>query len=56
MLPHDYIRCMGKTPLCPDRDRCARFRDQPDNLVLSWAWNLNTEGVEDCLHFIPYHQ
>ncbi len=54
MLPADFTRCMGETPLCPQRDRCARHRDQPENTVLSWARNLNIEGVEECLHFIEY--
>jgi len=54
MLPRDYTRCMGETPRCPDRDRCARHRDLPENTTLSWARNLNIEGVEDCLHFIEY--
>jgi hypothetical protein len=47
---------MGVTPLCPQRKTCARFRDQPQNTVLSWARNLNVEGVEECLHYIPYSQ
>ena len=55
MLPHDYTRCMGETPMCPQRDRCARFRDQPENTVLSWTRNLNIEGIDDCLHFIEYN-
>jgi len=54
MLPRDYTRCMGETPRCPYRDRCARHRDLPENTTLSLARNLNIEGVEDCLHFIEY--
>jgi hypothetical protein len=54
MLPTDYTRCMGETPKCPERDRCARSRDQPENTALRWVRNLNIEGVEDCLYFIPY--
>ena len=53
-LPADYTRCMGETPRCPHRATCARFRDQPQNTVLSWARNLNVEGGEECLHYIPY--
>lgn len=53
-LPTDYTRCMGVTPECPQRLSCARHRDLPENTVLSWARNLNDEGVEECLHYIPY--
>jgi hypothetical protein len=53
-LPADYTRCMGETPVCPQRTTCARFRDLPQNTVLSWARNLNLEGVEECLHYIDY--
>jgi len=56
MLPTDYTRCMGVTPLCPQRKTCARFRDQPQNTVLSWARNLNVEGDEHCTYYIPYSQ
>lgn len=54
MLPADYTRCMGLTPLCPQRKQCARHCDIPDNASISWVKNLNIEGVEDCLHFIEY--
>lgn len=54
MLPADHTRCMGQTPLCPQREQCARHCDIPDNVSVSWARNLNIEGVEECLHFIEY--
>lgn len=53
-LPHDYARCMGETPACPQRDTCARHRDIPEGVRLSWHRNLNIEGVEECLHYIPF--
>jgi hypothetical protein len=53
-LPADYTRCMGETPICPQRETCARFRDLPHNTMLSWSRNLNIEGCEECLHYIPY--
>ena len=53
-LPNDVTRCMGATPECPQRFTCARHRDTLENTVLSWARNLNDEGVEECLHYIPY--
>ena len=54
MLPTDYTRCMSETPKCPDCGRCAKFRDRPENTALRWVRNLNIEGVEDYLHFIPH--
>lgn len=54
MLPLDYTRCMGVTPECPMRLRCARHRDLPQNAVLSWARNLNPEGLTICQAYIPF--
>jgi hypothetical protein len=55
-LSLDICRCMGETPVCPQRDNCARHRSIPIGVDLFWSRNLNAEGLEDCLHFIPYHQ
>ena len=54
MLPADYTRCMGLTPVCPYRQQCARHRDIPDTAAISWVRNLNPEEGEQCEHFIPF--
>ena len=53
-LPIDYCRCMGETPVCPQRENCARHRSIPLGVDLIWSRNLNHEGMEECLQFIPY--
>lgn len=53
-LPLDYTRCMGETPICPQRENCARHRSIPPDVHLSWVRNLNDEGVDECLHHIPW--
>jgi hypothetical protein len=56
-LPLDYTRCMGVTPLCPQRHNCARHRSIlfPDRL--SWRRNMNDAGLEQqCLAFIPWNK
>jgi hypothetical protein len=54
MLPADYTRCMGLTPVCPYRHQCARHRDIPDTAAISWVRNLNPGEDEQCEHFIPF--
>lgn len=53
-LPGDYTRCMGLTPKCPVRDRCARHCDIPDDRAVSWVRNLNPSEDAQCLYFIEY--
>lgn len=54
MLPLDYTRCMGVTPECPERLRCARHRDLPQDAPLSWARNLNLGAQPVCPAYIPF--
>lgn len=54
-LPYDWTRCMGLG--CPVRDECARFRDQPENTVLSWVQNMGPENHDsqgECMKFVRY--
>ena len=54
MLPADYTRCMGLTPECPHRQRCARHCDIPDHHEISWVRNLNQKGEDQCSYYIPF--
>ena len=54
MLPADYTRCMGLSPECPMRQRCARHCDIPDNRAISWVRNLNPAEDAECLYYIPF--
>lgn len=56
MLPADYTRCMGLSPECPMRQRCARHCDIPDNRAISWVRNLNPAEDAQCLYFIPFER
>lgn len=57
-LPYDWTRCLGIG--CLVREDCARFRDQPENIDLSWvenmnqAWHWDPEYQSDCKDFVPY--
>lgn len=53
-LRRDYTRCMGVSPDCPQRDTCARHCSIPDDMPLSWARNLNSDGATPCPHFIQH--
>lgn len=56
-LPLDYTRCMGVTPLCSQRHNCARHQSVgPFADRLSWRRNMNDEGLEQCLAFIPWKE
>ena len=55
-LPNDYTRCMGVTPECRERLRCARHRDLPQDALLSWARNLNPDNLWDCPQYIPFEE
>ena len=56
MLPLDITRCMGVTPECPVRLRCARHRDLPQDALLSWARSLNPEGLMVCPQYISFEE
>lgn len=53
-LPADVTRCMGTNPECPMRWGCARFRDIPENVDLSWARSLNPADLPGCEYFVPF--
>ena len=51
-IPTDYSRCMGLG--CTIKDNCARHRDIPDNVMLSWVRTMLNGQVPGCAAFIPW--
>ena len=48
---NDITRCHGTG--CRQRHQCARHTTpSPDNVLLSWAVNLNPERAHMCAYFI----
>jgi hypothetical protein len=48
---NDITRCHGTG--CHQRHQCARHTTPiPDNVLLSWAVNLNPERAHMCAYFI----
>ena len=48
---NDFTRCHGTG--CHQRHQCARYiAPIPDNVLLSWAINLNPERAHLCAYFI----
>jgi hypothetical protein len=52
IIPADYSRCMGIS--CAIKDNCARHRDIPDNVRISWVRTMIDVQVPGCAAFIPW--
>jgi len=51
---NDFTRCHGIG--CHQRHQCARHvAPVPENVLLSWAQNLNPERAHMCDYFIAYY-